>query len=227
MSQPGRSSSGRGKANRFGSPSCGLGLDRRPARLRQAQKLGRLVERLARRVVDGAAKPRKAVRALARSGTGNARPTPAASDRETPAHPSAAASAHGPQGGSPPPAAAPSPPRCPRASITPDSTPPISPGPAVTAIASSSASVTPAAASASSTTPSSRSAWARAAISGTTPPKAACSAVWPSTSDDRISGARPGACARRPPRYRRSCFRCQERSGSGPWPPLREGFTGR
>ena len=77
----------------------------------------------------------------------------------------------------------------PLASITPAMTPPISPGPAVTAIPSRSGSATPASASACSTHRSRRSAWARAAISGTTPPKSACSADCPATTDDRIRAA--------------------------------------
>ena len=53
------------------------------------------------------------------------------------------------------------------------------------------ASVSPACAKASAMQPSSRSTWARAAISGTTPPKSACSAAWPCTTEDRICGRSP------------------------------------
>jgi hypothetical protein len=76
-SHPGRSSSGRGKAKARGIAPRGLALHRRPAGLGQAQKLRRLVEGLARRVVDGAAEAGEILRP-GRSGTGNARPTPAA-----------------------------------------------------------------------------------------------------------------------------------------------------
>ena len=73
--------------------------------------------------------------------------------------------------------------------IRPTISPPTRPGPAVAAIASMSARSTPESARAASTMPSSASTWARAAISGTTPPKAACSSIWLSTMLDRIFGA--------------------------------------
>jgi SMC interacting uncharacterized protein involved in chromosome segregation len=63
----------------------------------------------------------------------------------------------------------------------------MSPGPAVAAMPSISPSVTPASLRAAAMTPSSASTWARAAISGTTPPKAACSAIWLSTMLERIA----------------------------------------
>src|SRR6056297_8795 len=81
----------------------------------------------------------------------------------------------------------PAPAAIPLAHITPDKTPPMSPGPAVTETASTCASVIPARPSASRTAISSFSAWARAAISGTTPPKPACSGVWPKTTEARTS----------------------------------------
>ena len=65
-------------------------------------------------------------------------------------------------------------------------TPPISPGPAAAATAASCAYSTPASFMARSMMPSSISTWARAAISGTTPPKAACSSVCERTMLDRI-----------------------------------------
>src|SRR5258708_18101611 len=66
-------------------------------------------------------------------------------------------------------------------------TPPIKPGPAAAAIASIWPSLTPALASARLINPSMISTCARAAISGTTPPYAACSAIWLTTSFDRLS----------------------------------------
>ena len=73
--------------------------------------------------------------------------------------------------------------------VSPTITPPIRPGPAAAATPESWAKPTPASFIALSTIPSSRSTWARAAISGTTPPKRACSSVCDRTILDRIRPA--------------------------------------
>jgi hypothetical protein len=66
-------------------------------------------------------------------------------------------------------------------------TPPISPGPAAAAMPASEEKSVFASFIAVAMTRSSTSTWARAAISGTTPPKAACSAICESTTLERIS----------------------------------------
>ena len=48
---------GRGSGTAFGSPSCGQRLDRRAAGVGEAEQFGGLVERFARRVVDGRRQP--------------------------------------------------------------------------------------------------------------------------------------------------------------------------
>src|SRR4051812_10441080 len=70
--------------------------------------------------------------------------------------------------------------------VRPMMTPPIRPGPAAAATPSISLNDLPASDIARVTIRSSASTWARAAISGTTPPKGACSLICDSTTLDRI-----------------------------------------
>src|SRR6516162_856023 len=70
--------------------------------------------------------------------------------------------------------------------VSPTITPPIKPGPAAAAIPSSAPNGSCASFIALAMIESSTSTWARAAISGTTPPKAACSPIWEKTTFDRM-----------------------------------------
>jgi hypothetical protein len=97
-------------------------------------------------------------------------------------------------------------------SSAPTISPPIRPGPAVAAIASISESVTPHLhRGRPHDRPSSASTWARAAISGTTPPKAACSVDLAEHDIRRGSPNPPRRAAPRPPPSRRSLSRCRGR----------------
>src|SRR3954454_4488242 len=75
------------------------------------------------------------------------------------------------------------------AALTPTSSAPTRPGPTVAPTASTWSSLMPASTSARATTGVSSSTWARLAISGTTPPKRACSSTWLLTTDDSTSRA--------------------------------------
>ena len=204
-SQSGRSSSGRGRRSAAGSPFARLGLDRGAAGLGQAQEPRDLVERLAGRIVDGAAQTREIASGPRRSGTGNARRRPAAEGRERPAALHAAASARGPPGGSPPSAAGPARRRWRLATSTPDTSRRSAPAPPSPRRHRSSSSPTPGLVQCllDRQYPAFRHGRGRQSRAPRRQ-SAACSAACPSTTEDQDLAGAIDARAPRPRRCRRS-----------------------